>query len=293
MFFFCQFYWNISKEYISIKRNHTFILWRKNLPATRITSHSGSIIGLKLDNDASQILLLNVYLPYCCPENFDAYQTYLGELSSFCNINAALEIFILGDFNAGKGNQFWKILMDFCEDNNFIISDDSLLPDTSFTYISDSHNFTSWINHCVTSAMAHRLIINIEVLLEYICSDHHPLLVKISYSSAINHHSNIRDQKSSDYKHTNWKNLTPRKKAEYYQFTKSYLSNLLLPLEVINCNNTGCNDSAHLESISTLGLQLFQNPLALYYNLMNFYKRFKKIQFLFTFDVKRSRTKWF
>ena len=152
----------------------------KNLGATRITSHSGSIIGLKLDNDASQILLLNVYLPYCCPKNFDAYQTYLGELSSFCNINAAVEIFILGDFNAGKGNQFWKILMDFCEDNNFIISDDSLLPDSLFTYISDSHNSTSWIDHCVTSAMAHRLIINIEVLLEYICSDHHPLLCYLS-----------------------------------------------------------------------------------------------------------------
>ena len=59
----------------------TAVLWRKNLPATRITSHSGSIIGLKLDNDASEILLLNVYLPFCCPENFDAYQTYLGELS--------------------------------------------------------------------------------------------------------------------------------------------------------------------------------------------------------------------
>ena len=97
----------------------TAVFWRKNLPATRITSHSGSIIGLKLDNNTSQILLLNVYLPYCCPENFDAYQTYLGELSSFCNINAALEIFILGDFNAGKGNQFGKILMDFCEDNNY------------------------------------------------------------------------------------------------------------------------------------------------------------------------------
>ena len=161
-----------------------------------------------------------MYLPYCCPENFDAYQTYLGELSSFCNINAALEIFILGDFNAGKGNQFSQILMDFCEDNNFIISDDSLLPDTSFTYISDSHNSTSWIDHCVTSAMAHRLIINIEVLLEYICSDHHPLLVNISYSPTVNHHSNIRDQKSSDYKPINWQNLTPRKKANYYQSTK-------------------------------------------------------------------------
>ena len=206
---------------------------------------------MKLDNDAGQILLLNVYLPYFCPENFDAYQAYLGELSSFCNINAALEIFILGDFNAGKDNQFRQVLIDFCEDNNFIISDDRLLPDTSFTYISDSHNSTSWIDHCVTTAMAHRLMINIEVLLEYICSDHHPLLVKLSYSPTVNHHSNICDQKSSDYKHINWKNLTPRKKAEYYQSTKSYLSNLLLPLEAINCKNSECNNSAHLEGIST------------------------------------------
>ena len=75
--------------------------------------------------------------------------------------------------------------------------------------------------------MAHRLIINIEILLEYICSDHHPLLVNISYSPTVNHHSNIRDQKSSDHKPINWQNLTPRKKAEYYQSTKSYLSNLL------------------------------------------------------------------
>ena len=231
----------------------TAVFWEKNLPATQITSHSGLIIGLKLDNDASQILVLNVYLPYCCPENFDAYQTYLGELSSFCNINAALEIFILGDFKAGKSNQFCQILMNFCEDNNFIISDDSLLPDTgtSFAYISDSRNSTSWIDHCVTSATAHRLIINIEVLLECICSDHHPLLVNISYSPTVNHHSNnIRDQKSSDYKPINWQNLTPREKVDYYQSTKSYLSNLLLPLEVTNCKNAGCNDSAHLESIS-------------------------------------------
>ena len=141
--------------------------------------------------------------------------------------------------------------MDFCEGSNFIISDDRLFPDTFFTYISDSYNSTSCIDHCVTSAMAHRLTIDIEVLVEYICFDHHPLLVKISYSPTVNHHSNIRDQKSSDCKHINWHNLTPRKKAEYYQSTKSYLSNLLLPLEVIKCKNAGCNDSAHLESIST------------------------------------------
>ena len=73
----------------------------------------------------------------------------------------------------------------------------------------------------------------------------------LSYCPTVNHHSKIYDQNSSDYKHINWKNLTPGKKAEYYQSTKSYLSNLLLPLEAINCKNAGCNNSAHLKSILT------------------------------------------
>ena len=194
-----------------------------------------------------------MYLPYCCPENFDAYQTYLGELSSFCKINAALEIFILGDFNAEKGNQFWQILMDFCEDNNFIVSHDSLLPDTSFTYISNSHNSTSWIDHCVTSAMAHHLIINIEVLLEYICSDHHPLLVNINYSPTANHHSNICDQNSSDYKPINWQNLTPKK--------RQIITNLLNHIYLIYCYRWRLSIAKMLGVMIQLIWRVYQHPI--------------------------------
>ena len=73
-------------------------------------------------------LMLNVYLPYCCPENFYSYQAYLGELSTTCDSQDAYAVYIVGDFNAGRSNHFWQSLTEFCSDNNFVISDERLLP---------------------------------------------------------------------------------------------------------------------------------------------------------------------
>ena len=52
-----------------------------------------------------------------------------------------------GDFNAGTTNTFGGLLEDFCMENDFIISDYALLPQDTFTYISDARNTTSWIDH--------------------------------------------------------------------------------------------------------------------------------------------------
>ena len=45
----------------------TAIFWKKNLNLNRVTSHSGSIIGLKLEMASQSVIFLNVYLPYCLP----------------------------------------------------------------------------------------------------------------------------------------------------------------------------------------------------------------------------------
>ena len=54
-----------------------------------------------------------------------------------------------GDFNAGTTNTFGGLLEDFCMENDFIISDYALLPQDTFTYISDAHNTTYWIDDFV------------------------------------------------------------------------------------------------------------------------------------------------
>ena len=83
------------------------------------------------------------------------------------------------DFNAGTTNTFGGVLEDFCMENDFIISDYALLSQDTFTYISDAHNTTSWIDHFVSSFSVHQAMFNMEVLTKCIISDHWAVAVTI------------------------------------------------------------------------------------------------------------------
>ena len=48
-----------------------------------------------------------------------------------------------------------------------------------YTYISESHNSTSWLDHCICSAMAHSSVKQYDVLTEHAVSDHIPLSVSL------------------------------------------------------------------------------------------------------------------
>ena len=88
----------------------------------------------------------------------------------------------MGDFNAGTTNTFGGFLEDFFMENDFIISDYALLPQDTFTYISDAHNTTSWIDHIdfVSSFSVHQAMFNMDVLTEcMIISDHRAVAVSI------------------------------------------------------------------------------------------------------------------
>ena len=76
------------------------------------------------------------------------------------------------DFNAGTTNTFGGLLEDFCMENDFIISDYAIVPQDTFTYISDAHNTTSWIDRFVSSFSVHQAMLNMDVLTECIISDH-------------------------------------------------------------------------------------------------------------------------
>jgi len=88
-----------------------------------------------------------VYLPYCSRANTDKFLAYLGKLRHLCEELQCPNICFVRDFNAGTTNTFGGLLEDFCMENDFTISDYALLPHDTFTYISDAHNTTSWIDH--------------------------------------------------------------------------------------------------------------------------------------------------
>ena len=52
------------------------------------------------------------------------------------------------------------------------MSDNIILPTDSFTYLSDAHGSTSWIDHCASKSSAHEAIESIKILQKLIISDH-------------------------------------------------------------------------------------------------------------------------
>jgi len=81
----------------------------------------------------------------------------------------------VGDFNACPNNNFGVLLSQFCLEHELKISDKINLPADSFTYVSDTHRTCSWLDHVVSSKSAHDSIQNIEILRQFILSDHRPV----------------------------------------------------------------------------------------------------------------------
>ena len=71
------------------------------------------------------------------------------------------------------------ISFNFCTEFNCIISDVEVLGITSdaFTFLSEAHGSTSWLDHCISSVQVHNCIESIKVNYDVLSSDHFPLSV--------------------------------------------------------------------------------------------------------------------
>ena len=96
--------------------------------------------------------LSNIYFPY---DNHSVnlvaeYQTILAELQTAIDSAGLDKVILIGDFNADpRRGRLWASLTDFFDANTFTVHDLSL-PCDLFTYLSPSHNITSWLDHIVS-----------------------------------------------------------------------------------------------------------------------------------------------
>ena len=226
----------------------TAILWDRSLPASPWFNDDNSIIGLKLKVNKTTIGIVNVYLPYCSSANVDDYLMYLSKVNSMCESVGDCNLCVVGDFNASDTNMFGKLLNSFCAEYSYLISDKLLLPADTFTYVSDCHGSTTWIDHCLSSASFHQAIQNMTVLQDIIISDHRPLAFDISCANLP-----IIEIKS-DIKLSNkviWGQVTSDQKYAYSLMCKKLFSEINLPTSVINCEDPLCQSDQHLSSIES------------------------------------------
>ena len=83
-----------------------------------------------------------------------------------------------GDMNADitdNSSYFHKHMLRCCKDNNLVLSSQEFLPADSFTYYSEAHSTTSWLDHVICTADAHASIGSMKILYDATTTDHFPL----------------------------------------------------------------------------------------------------------------------
>ena len=110
-------------------------------------------------------------------ESFIEYSQTLGEIEAFVNNKDASNLLFLRDFNADPTRgQLWKLVEDFCDDWGLRVAD-SILPATSFTYLSPCQNTTSWLDHILCGININ--VKNVKIGYDLVIFDHFPLFVDI------------------------------------------------------------------------------------------------------------------
>ena len=100
------------------------------------------MIGLEVKHLKERLYIINVYLPYQCPDNYDLYAEYLGKILAIGEDCHSTKIAIIGDFNAAVGTTFENELLKLCTHHKLIIADYKKCGRTSnqFTYVSDAYS---------------------------------------------------------------------------------------------------------------------------------------------------------
>ena len=159
------------------------ILWNKSLSNSvkTIQYDESRIIGIEVQSNHFTLLFLTDYLPYECDMHYDDYCIYLIKLQCIIDSANTPYIFILGDFNADiqSTSMFGAELIDFCDNNNLCFIDKEKLSPDSFTFVSQAHGTTSWLDHCITTTSGKSITSNISIIDDIVCSDHFPLCIEI------------------------------------------------------------------------------------------------------------------
>jgi hypothetical protein len=176
---------------------------------------------------------------------------YLGKLHSIVEASNVSSVYIVGDWNACiHGKVFGVELHNFCSEFNYVISDRELANDrsTEYTYVSDAHGTTSWLDHCVSTSAAHNAITDMCVLHDYVGSDHLPLKFVVRVGSLPTTKLDTADTRTRIH----WSKLSELELDKYVSDTGIALSNIDQPTDALLCKDVHCPHDQHKHAIDKL-----------------------------------------
>ena len=131
------------------------------------------------------------------------------------------------------------------ENSNCILSDCVILNDV-YTYVSPAWGTTSWLDHCVSTEDAHNAISSIEILHDFVSSDHLPLCVTLSLDLD---KVNVTDESTVKPKPC-WDKASKEELDKYFHESNELFKNIDIGIAV--CTDSNCNCNTHYRCIDRL-----------------------------------------
>ena len=253
------------------------ILWRKMLEKSveLLDFDDDRIYGLNLstrsilDNCVVKACIINVYMPYDCRDNNEIFVDYIGRLEACVNESTSGSVCLFGDFNADalQNKHNWRTLTNFCNANEYVMSDTAILPVNSFTYVSEAHSSVSWLDHIVSTHAFHSLIDHCEIFYDVAHSDHMPLACRLRVHCSCaaqgdthtcgSTHVNGDVHESLSTVLPRWESATDGDLANYRALTEHRLANISVNWKYLLCINVNCDANLHRREIETVYNEVF------------------------------------
>ena len=166
----------------------------------------------------------------------------------------SVHLIVAGDFNCQNGSRFYPSFLNLASENNLVHSDSIRLSD-AFTYCSDSGMNTSWLDHFLCSNSIDNYLCKMDVLYDYISSDHKPIVAVFSGLNAVNTCDNAEPSSSRKHFVYDWSSVTDDILCDYQSVLDNALCTINIPSasgefthfeidryynSVINCVKTAC-----------------------------------------------------
>ena len=225
------------------------ILWKNNINRLVKEIHTGYdwVCGITVKSSSGDVNIFSVYLPFETYNKIDDYIQCLAALHNLIEDCSSGITYVIGDFNCDfkKSTLYSTYLSNFVEDSNCILSDCVILNDV-YTYVSPAWGTTSWLDHCVSTEDAHNAISSIEILHDFVSSDHLPLCVTLSLDLD---KVNVTDESTAKPKPC-WDKASKEELDKYFHESNELFKNIDIGIAV--CTDSNCNCDTHYRCIDRL-----------------------------------------
>jgi len=120
-------------------------LWKNSLDSCieNWDTDFDNFLVTKVKTNNGNFFIVNVYFLTNITENHDLNSVFISRIISVWTLDEVDDILVCGDFNLGINTTLYKELVDACSEHKLTIVDRELLPNDSFTFLSDMNGGNS------------------------------------------------------------------------------------------------------------------------------------------------------